>query len=413
MRFFFLALLFLGVSACKGEVYTNTCRSDSECSVPGTRCDLNKQECVCATDDACAEGQFCNRAGVCQAKGGCSSNFDCIADNTFCDIDSGRCLEGPALALGASCGLASHCPHGSICTDSLCVAGCFEDGDCVLGDVCVNGQCSRGEGLCSSNEFCEYKELCADGECKKDRRGPYCRGCTFRTVQNPEPCDAPTNFCLVNSLEAGGFPTICGVDCSLGQACPNGYDCHGVVILTEQTCTFSAQCKCAAGAIRFASATCSIATPCEPKLPNGQPDPNATACLVNGHPQCNSGGMGDATCIVRTGTTAGNCTCASNADCESGAACVDGVCCTGTVRQDRECFIGENRVSGFCSCASDDDCPQDVCDPSRGACAITGLPCTPGNNDCGAISCVEGGCLIGQNCAPITGLSCTQVGGSN
>ena len=34
------------------------------------------------------------------------------------------------------------------------------------------------------------------------------------------------------------------------------------------------------------------------------------------------------------------------------------------------------------------------------------------NDDCGAIPCADGACLIGQNCAPIQGLACSLVGGS-
>jgi hypothetical protein len=405
-----LAALALAAPGCRGgEVAVGACVTDSDCGAPGTRCDLESQRCVCDTDEACEEGEFCNRAGVCQARAGCGGSADC-PEGAFCDVASGKCLGGPALSVGGPCGLASQCPYGAICEGGRCLSGCFDDGDCRLGDVCLDGACSGG--VCGGDDFCDYGERCEGDACRADRRGPYCRGCSFRTEQNPTPCDDARNFCLNNSLEQGGFSQFCGVDCSLGQPCPNGYDCLGVVILTEDTCTFDAQCQCDPARISFARATCEAQAPCDPRTPDGRPDRNATTCVLAGHPACNGGAEGGAaSCLVPRGQRTGSCTCATDGDCDGGAACVSGVCCTGAVRPERACFIGESRVSGFCSCATDDDCPRDVCEPSSGRCAITGQPCTPGNDDCGPIACVDGGCVIGRNCAPTQGLSCSVVTG--
>ena len=415
MRFLYSTLLVVGLAllaGCPGNTPTQAlCETNLDCPLPGTRCNMETQQCVCATDEACADGEFCNRAGVCQLRTGCGSNLDCASiDGAYCDIDSGKCLNGPALMLSSECGLHSHCPYRTLCTEGQCVAGCHDDGDCVLGEVCVEGQCASGSGLCSDDDFCGYRQRCENGQCKTDRRGPYCRGCTFRTALNPEPCDEARNFCLINSAETMGHRQFCGVDCSLGQECPNGYDCNFVVILTEDVCTFDAQCQCDPQMLTFATSTCAVARPCDPRLPNGMPDSDATACTETGHPQCNTGGGEDAACLIPVGESSGNCTCATDDDCADGT-CVAGLCCSGTVRPERECRVGEARVSGFCSCATDDDCPRDSCDPSRGACAITGRPCTPGSGDCGPVPCVNGGCQIGQNCAPIQGLSCSVVGG--
>jgi hypothetical protein len=402
-----LALALLG---CRGDAKApGACASDAECTAPGTRCDVAAGRCVCSGDEACEEGAFCNSAGVCQARAGCASSADCPAE-TFCDLSSGECLRGPALSLGGACGVSSQCPYGAVCVGGACQGGCFDDGDCVLGEVCFDGACTAG--VCGGDDFCGYGERCEAAECKDDRRGPYCRGCSLRTAQNPNPCDDARNFCLINSQESGGFRQFCGVDCSLDQPCPNGFDCLGVVILTEDTCTFNAQCKCDPQRITFAAATCAAPAPCDPRTPDGQVDRNATACVIAGSADCNGGVEGGpASCVVPRGQRTGNCTCATDADCADGGACVDGACCTGTVRNDRECRVGESRVSGFCSCAIDDDCPRDVCEPSSGRCAITGQPCTPGNDDCGPIACLNGGCLIGRNCAPSQGLSCSVVSG--
>ena len=43
-----------------------------------------------------------------------------------------------------------------------------------------------------------------------------------------------------------------------------------------------------------------------------------------------------------------------------------------------------------------------------GHCELSGHPCYL-DFECDVITCVEGGCLIGQNCAPANGLSCVEV----
>lgn len=399
------------VAACSGSNSNNTgtCETEAECTAPGTRCDLALKQCVCETDEACDPAEFCNTQGVCQVRAGCAVSSECTGE-TFCDIQSGQCLAAPAEQLTSACGLATHCPLGSVCTAGQCAAGCFDDGDCKLGDVCFEGVCNGGNGLCSVDAFCEYRELCEDGQCERDRRGPYCRGCSQPTALNPTPCDDARNFCLINSQESGGFQQFCGVDCSLDQRCPNGYDCNGVVILTQDVCFNTATCQCRTTPV-FATATCTVATTCDPRTPDGQPDPNGT-CTYDAFPDCNGGAAGGtASCIVSRGTRQGSCTCATDQDCGNGQTCVAGLCCGNVLPGDRECAFGENRVSGFCTCATDEDCPRDACDVGRGFCAISGKPCSQGGNECGAIPCVDGGCLIGQNCAPIEGLSCSVVGG--
>src|SRR5262245_33433841 len=82
------------------------CESNLDCRAPGTRCDLVAKHCVCATDAACPDGQFCNHGGVCQVIAGCQSNSDCAGkEQTYCDVSSGRCLKAPAAMLGSECGL--------------------------------------------------------------------------------------------------------------------------------------------------------------------------------------------------------------------------------------------------------------------------------------------------------------------
>ncbi|MEM7676349.1 MAG: hypothetical protein AAF449_10140, partial [Myxococcota bacterium] len=80
------------LAACS-SIDATRCESDGDCVMAGTRCDTALMQCVCITDDACEDGFFCNRAGVCQEKAGCERNSDC-PDDAFCDLVSGDCLEG-------------------------------------------------------------------------------------------------------------------------------------------------------------------------------------------------------------------------------------------------------------------------------------------------------------------------------
>ena len=342
-------LLLLVALGCRDG---GRCAGDGDCRAPGTRCSAALQECICIADEACPEDAFCNRLGVCQQRAGCSRNAEC-GEGTFCDISTGTCLPGPS-DIDRPCGLASHCLYGTVCAGGSCKPGCFDHGDCPLGQVCQDGGCV--EGVCASDSFCEFGERCVQSRCRPDRRGPYCRGCSTDNNAQVTPCDEPRNFCLVNNFERGGAPTICGVDCSLGQPCPHGYQCNSVLTLTGDVCTFDAQCKCDPRGIQIPEVACS-----------------------------------------------------GDSECERGSVCVGGVCCAGPVQEDRQCVVGEGRTSGFCTCATDDDCPQDVCDGLMGTCTFTRRPCTPGAGDCGAIACISGACLIGANCAPIQGLSCSEV----
>lgn len=415
-RVWLLALAVVATS-CSSDQADNTCDSDSDCEAPGTRCNVEARQCVCITDEACGDpALFCNAAGACQRRAGCRVNSDCPAD-TFCDVGSGACLAAAGEAqLGSSCGLSSHCPFGSICQGGVCTAGCYSDGDCPLGQICFEQRCvsgGPGEQVCSTSDFCEYGAICGpDNLCRDDRRGPYCRGCSRRSATNPRPCDDPRNLCIINSVELGGLTNVCGVDCSLGQPCPGGYDCRRIIVLTSDECGRTADCRCEANRISPGITACSVARPCEPSLPSGEPNPLAAACFVEGVAACNGGTPGGPIpCRVPRGQTEGNCLCGDDSDCAGGGTCVDGFCCTGQVRNDEalRCVFGETSVRGFCTCVTDDDCDRDVCDATSRTCLITGLPCTPGANDCAPIACVDGGCQVGQNCVPEQGLTCSIV----
>jgi hypothetical protein len=399
-------LVLAGLLGACGATAIDQCSGDGDCP-PGSRCEDSR--CVCVTDEACDEGFECNSAGACQRRPGCETNADCEGE-TFCDLGTGQCLSGQPLTLASSCNLASHCPPGSTCEDGVCVEGCRDTGDCVLGEVCVDGACSDGFGVCEDDSFCRFGQRCIEGACEDDLRGPYCRGCSVRTDMNPDPCSGFRNFCLINNRELGGATNICGVSCATGEPCPNGYFCSDVVVLTQDQCSTDAQCQCLPGNILPRDRRCTLPEPCQPTLPDGSPDPNATGCVVEGFAQCNGGTTGGgAACVAVVGATEGFCTCADDSQCPGDATCVGGDCCAGPVDDSRQCVSGEGQLQGRCTCNTDDDCGRDTCRAASATCAISGIPCTPGAGDCPPIPCVDGGCEIGQNCAPEPGLTCSEL----
>src|SRR6185437_4263039 len=89
---------------------------------------------------------------------------------------------------------------------------------------------------------CGIQQLCdvAAGTCITDSRGPYCAGCAGGVASRD--CGTYGNYCLLDTVNGGDY---CGVDCSDGQACPNGYECKNVIILpasTLPTCALPEQC---------------------------------------------------------------------------------------------------------------------------------------------------------------------------
>ena len=77
-----------------------------------------------------------------------------------------------------------------------------------------------------------------------------------------------------------------------------------------------------------------------------------------------------------------------------------------------DCVFDEGAKLSFCACIGDDDCAQDACVAESQTCSISRRDCDP-SAGCRKLRCVDfgnqGGCLIGQNCAPLEGLTCADL----
>jgi hypothetical protein len=347
---------------------------------------------VCRSDEACPEGTFCNAGGVCQKTTGCRDNGDCQDEGRFCDLVSGECLER------TRCGFDVHCPPGTVCdaASRQCVNGCRDVGDCPLYQVCDRTGRAPGElgacvaGVCGDDTFCPFGQECSGRMCVPAQSGDHCAPCG-----QGRSCGEPSSFCLVNSAHdpndpSTGDPNFCGVECTTDpDVCPSGYECGGVVLLTQDQCTSDAECggggrQCAIGEGDLRGfCTCVADADCrfERIPPSCQrscsglgvvPCEQNSDCLSN---RC----VG--TCAGTSGTR-----CAQDADCPAVEICQRGRCLT----------------DGVTRCSSAEDC---LC--QAGSCINTGRPCTRGA-DCNP-PCRDGGCYLGDACAPAEGLTCVDV----
>lgn len=368
------------------------CTANEQCDPQGEGflvCDVAGGFCTCVDDRGCDPGEVCNTLGRCQAESGCNSNAEC-REGLFCDVVANQCLSVNECQPGDGelcCVLDSQCPFDSFC-DSLgkkCTPGCRDEADCILGKACVRGlgqpigQCAAG--VCSGDNLCAFGEVCnSDGECERDTRGPYCLGCTGGVASDD--CGEPGNFCLTDTVNGGEF---CGVDSSGGEACPFGYSPNDVIIVTNEFCT---------------------AEVCE--IPDGE---TRGTCSRNGGP-CTL----DEDCPI--GFPGGDCARADLGNCriEQGRACSDdSECGDGDECVFQECRFGEGDAFGYCTCTKKSDCALgDRCvdiNPVNdlGNCELSGHDCFT-DEDCDAIiQCIDGGCFIGQNCAPQDGRTCRDL----
>ena len=232
-----ILLLALTLSGCDaGESWRVICGGDEDCP-ENFYCDPQTGLCKCANDRACEPDEYCAPDGMCRRRMSCDNNLDCPAD-TFCDTSTGNCIE-----LG-KCTRDVHCPFGEICSDTYfrCIPGCRHSGDCPLGEVCYEEKCR--EGMCEDKSYCDVGQLCNTDTltCYDDDRGPYCSHCTNSTIYQPHQCGPGPNFCLIPSGDLTA-PLYCGIDCSQGQPCPNGYECYSVrIVYTSEACQTDEEC---------------------------------------------------------------------------------------------------------------------------------------------------------------------------
>lgn len=373
LRLLLAPLLTLLLFGCGEEKrFVGDCEADTDCPV-GSYCKRDARDstglCACRSDEACSEGEFCNVEGICQKATGCRSNADCADASKFCDLVSGACVDR------TGCGFDVHCPAGTVCDPGgqRCVNGCRDSGDCKLFEVCDRTGLPAGAelgtclgGICEDDSYCPFGLNCVGRQCVPTTHPDFCAECG--SVQG---CSDPSSFCLINAAydpqnPMGNSANFCGVECTDDPSiCPSGYNCGSVVLLTQDQCNEDADC-----------------------------------------------GGGGRRCRVDEGDRVGFCTCVEDADCQVSADICQQTCGGLGIRpcaSDADCsFLA---CESACSasqraCTTDADCPgAPQC--QFGICARTGRPCST-ESDCN-LACRNGGCYLGDACAPEQGLSCSDV----
>lgn len=347
-QFIVLAAILAGACASPvSKTEVQLCAADTDCGAY-QKCNVDTGQCLCATDEACGFGASCNVAGFCQPRLGCVDNADCGGEqdpNVMCDVNTDSCVSRtPGIR---ECTRDSQCGFGSVCEAELCTPGCRKNGDCPLGQPCIDGSCDPTPGACNTNALCESGQLCDDeshGCVDHAAREKLCSECDPTSSLD---CDGD---CLIDTSIA---PTLCESDAD----CPRGFcgssSCYSDSECGEGTCD---------GAFLFVPGTCSIST-------------------------CQGGFCGDFGCDDETNP------CPNGYYCDivrvvSGDPCTVG---SGSAEcgEPRSCSpAGENQEVGYCSCADDGDCPS-------------GTTCVdPGPN---------GSCIIDTTCAPLDGLVCVDL----
>lgn len=391
---FILAMLALAGCSSPAQ-FAGECTVNSECPT-GSACKISGDNsvgiCICRSDEACGEGEICNTQGICQTRSACRSNVEC-PDDKFCDLSSGNCIDR------INCGTDVHCLPGTVCDDVQggCVDGCYDNGDCPLFSVCTRGSGAELLGTClanrcSDNSFCEYGDFCQNGACVDASDPTFCQDCG----QGEAACGSPNDFCLINSgydpaRPETGSPSFCGVECnpeSGGTDCPNGYNCGGVVLLTQDQCLQDTECggggrQCVLGEGDLRGfCTCVDDADC---AFNEAPPACLGSCGGFGVIACTDDSPCVTTCEFTCQSPQGR-ACTSDAQCEPLPLCQNNVCITDAVTA--------------CTTGTDCLCPAGTCLNTGRSCS-TGAECNP--------PCIGGGCSLGAACAPSEGLLCTDV----
>lgn len=140
-------------NVCKEDACRTVCSSDNGC-LNNERCDLVSGVCkpLCRRDDDCGNEEICEGLVCvvgCRSNSGCQETQSCL-NNKCVNI----CASPTACGTNAECTAAAHkklcsCPTPLVGNPlESCrypVKVCYEDTECVAGQVCYAGVC---QGMC-------------------------------------------------------------------------------------------------------------------------------------------------------------------------------------------------------------------------------------------------------------------------
>ena len=323
------------------------CTSNAMCAGQLGRpvCDAASGNCVsCASNAAlCAATEYCNPAtGACVA--GCSRDEGCAGGAADGGVDGGaggasRCDTVTHMCV--QCVTDDHCPAGSLCRGSTCVAGCGPTRACPTGQSCCDGACVDTQSNVAACGAC-------GNTCRVPNGAPSCAmgACGIRMCTAPyADCDmAAMNGCEVN-LQTD--PRNCG---ACGMACPAGTNSVGACVMG------ACRLQCAEGFVD-----------CDMNPANG--------CEVDARADNSNCGVCGRTCSVRNAAAACRMSSCAIAMCNAGFGDCDGDSTTGCETATATSPLHCGRCGNECALPN---VAEHGC--AMGACTIAA--CSPGFADC-------------------------------
>ena len=440
-----LAVAGLALAGCSSKEIQGVCDNDADC---GTGFKCIEHQCLCQTDQACADDEFCNPQGFCQKVVGCRVDSDCgeymrcqldehgrgtclctgdqaCPDGQFCN-SSGSCQDVPGCLLDSDCGdpnlyfcrinpetdvgqcyckADEACEKGEFCNPKgFCQpkASCTTNDDCPAGKLCdtSSGEClcdpdsqtgCRSDEVCNSSGYCQPRPGCYDNSDCEDTPGTFC-DLTTQTCIPEGTCTSDRQCPLGQVCRNRTCVPGCNqsYDCPLDQCCV-GNQCQPCDCQNDEFCAFAEYCQ-NGGCQSAYSASTPFCKPCDSQsLDYNQCGSPTNRCLIYPYTNDAFAAQSSEYCAV---------------DCEANERCPAGFVCSQLVvikqsdqcRTDADCPSGvpcwksPEEDTGYCPChPSMNPCPIDTCDTlgiagPRYTCVNTKKPCQT-SADC-LIQCV-------------------------
>ena len=375
----------------------NPCTVGDECT--DSVCLGVEVPCDCLDDEDCQaleDGDVCNGTLICsivslpqvcvvqpetvvtcpQPEG---LGHECLEPT--CNPDSGECGFAPDND-GSLCDYQDACLLGTVCLDGQCQGGQLVN--CNDGNPCTDDSCDPDSGClnvpnqadCDDQDACTTSDTCIDGVCG----GLDPVNCDDQNVCTGDSCQSASG-CLHEPLSA---------QCNDGNACTKSDTCLEGVCVAGAPVSCDDSNPCTADGCSPAQGCSNVPT----QAPCSDGDPctvgeacNGGACVGGVAQDCDDGNS----CTKDYCDSAGKCIHAPlSGDCDDGNACTAGDHCVGGV-----CIF-----DGPTDCDDDNACSTDACDPVTGChYTLNEDPCNDGdlctvNDHCHLGDCIGGAELV-------------------
>jgi hypothetical protein len=370
--------------------------------VGNLRCDPVRRQCICTSDQDCADldptGElvYCNNfTGLCVSDvAGCTANNECPAAS-YCDQDTRSCKVRKGFCEPCS-------------TDLEC--GSDAD-DCLYDSSLKQSFCGQH---CTANADCPANAECADFSGKKQcwpKAGKNCKVFMGCTPDSKASCEKTSDCAAVPDQVCDPGSGLC---VARNQSCPFGQICDSKSRICVDACSSDADCIAIASNLRCVNRACEPIGECA-----------ASAADPSGDKDCPANKV----CSFNAGMTFGQCVpfCSSDSECAQGTICIPtsegrrkcqpGCRVHADCPLDKACIKPTGAAIGTCqgtpgaTCQTDEVCPPcGTCDLATHACTIRSKISDGYCRSCGAdADCGDGHCLTlgglqrcGQPC-PATG----------